>query len=98
MKVKQLINRNGNPNANQFIITDGNRTIFQSYSSTCAIVEPNKITFGRDWDYSNTTMKHLYTFLNDYCGVSLNNSKEVRKAIKSGAYHNSVVVYDDELV
>lgn len=53
-------------NKNQFVIFGGGQTIFQSYNSTCAIIEDYGLTLGKDWDYSNTTMKHLYLFLNEY--------------------------------
>ena len=54
-------------NKNQFIITSNERTVFQSYDSTIAIIDSkNHLTLGCDWDYSNTTRKHLYLFLGDY--------------------------------
>lgn len=59
-KVEQFYNKN------QFVIFGKSETIFQSYASTIAIIKDYKLTLGRDWDYSNTTLKHLYLFLNDY--------------------------------
>lgn len=35
-KVKQLINNNGNPASNQFVITAGDKVFFQSYDSMVA--------------------------------------------------------------
>ena len=99
MKVKQLINSNGNATANQFVIEDGNKTIFQSYNSIiCAYDwDEQKLTFGCDWDYSKTTMKHLNTFLGDYIPVALWGAENIRKAIKKG-YHDFVIVrYDENL-
>ena len=60
MKVKQFINKN------QFVIEGEGKTIFQSYDSTIAKIEDNFLTLYPDWDYSKTTMKHLYLFLSEY--------------------------------
>ena len=62
--VSNLINDRGNAVRNQFVITEGNTTVFQSYSSrVCEIVKPcgmgfnALVRFGRDWNYSQTTSK-----------------------------------------
>ena len=61
-KIEQFYNKN------QFIIYDNKSIIFQSYTSTIAKINKTKktLTLYADWDYSNTTRKHLYLFLNDY--------------------------------
>ena len=64
MVVSQLINKQGNAVKNQFIITNDsdNSISFQSYDSivcTIKLEDINCITFGRYWDYSNTTIKNL---------------------------------------
>lgn len=60
--------RTGRPVANQFIIVDDDKLVFQSYDSM--IVEYNKktstITFGKDWNYSKTTAKYRNEFLRMY--------------------------------
>lgn len=55
-------------NKNQFIMNDDKKIVFQSYDSIIAVIDKKtgKIVFGKDWDFSNTTRKHLYLFLNDY--------------------------------
>ena len=55
-------------NKNQFIMNNDKKIIFQSYDSIIAVIDKKtgKIVFGKDWDFSNTTRKHLYLFLNDY--------------------------------
>lgn len=54
-------------NKNQFVITGNDYISFQSYDSTVAEIQPNgKIKFGKNWDFSATTKKHLYLFLNEY--------------------------------
>lgn len=72
MKVKQFYNKN------QFIIEGENKTVFQSYNSIIAEIDKNgNLKLGRDWDYSNTTLKHLYLFLNDYFCELNENIKEL---------------------
>jgi len=55
-------------NKNQFIMNDEKKIVFQGYDSIIAVIDKKtgKIVFGNDWDFSNTTRKHLYLFLNDY--------------------------------
>lgn len=60
MKVEQFYNKN------QFVIYGKGETIFQSYNSTIAIIKDGFLTLSEDWNYSKTTMKHLYLFLEDY--------------------------------
>ena len=60
-KVEQFYNKN------QFLIKGANGITFQSYESTIAnISKQGKLTLFSDWNYSHTTLKHLYLFLNDY--------------------------------
>jgi len=102
MKVRNIINKNGNAVPNQFIIKGGEYyATFQSYDSTVAIFSGHGLELGKNWDYSNTTMRHLYNFFQEY-QIPLHNSKEVRKAIKDGffTYPNGIkipVTYDSEL-
>jgi hypothetical protein len=60
--------RSGRPVANQFVIVDDNKLVFQSYDSM--IIEIDKatstITFGKDWNYSTTTAKYRNEFLKMY--------------------------------
>lgn len=62
MKVEQFYNKN------QFIIFGGDAMVtFQSYNSIIANIDNRgTLNFGNDWNYSKTTLKHLYLFLNDY--------------------------------
>ena len=86
--------------ANQFVITSGNKKIFQSYDSVCAVwdTENLTLTLGRDWDYSNTTLRHLYLFIDRICNrLALGlpyrpNKKDIQKAIKEGR-----IAYDEDL-
>lgn len=83
MRVQNLINANGNANANQFVINDGNKIYFQSYDSIVCKIENGKVELGKDWNYSNTTSKHLYTFLKQNGFYELANRKAILKAIKN---------------
>ena len=62
MKIKQLENKN------QFIIFGDNGEIeFQSYNSIIAkISKTGTLEFSARWNYSKTTLKHLYIFLEKY--------------------------------
>jgi hypothetical protein len=97
MRVRQLTNRhNGNAVMNHFVITDGNRTILQSYDSIVAIVDYNeqgakRLTLGRDWDYSRTTMKYLNQFIKTTLGWDVT-AQGLRKAIS-----NKDIEYDYNL-
>lgn len=62
MKVSQLENKN------QFIILGDNGEVeFQSYNSLIArINKKGTLELSNHWDYSRTTSKHLYIFLEKY--------------------------------
>lgn len=54
-------------NKNQFLIKGQEDITFQSYESTIATIDKQgNLTLFTDWDYSHTTLKHLYLFLSDY--------------------------------
>lgn len=55
-------------NKNQFIMDDDKKIVFKSYNSIIAVIDKKtgELFFGNDWNYSNTTRKHLYLFLSDY--------------------------------
>lgn len=79
VKVTQMINSNGNPAANQFIINEPDGQVFQSYNSRIAKIKDGKIMLSPDWDCSATTLKHLKLFL----GVSLTKD-QIKQRIESG--------------
>lgn len=62
MKVEQLENKN------QFIILGDNGEVeFQSYDSRIAKIDKNgTLELSTRWNYSKTTLKHLYIFLEKY--------------------------------
>jgi len=82
MRIEQMTGRTGQAVANQFIIREAGREVFQSYSSIIAVRSTisGKILLDRDkWDYSVTTGKYRNQFLNE-------TKKETEKKIKSGEY------------
>jgi len=82
MRVTQLINANGNAVANHFVILKGTSHYLQSYNSIVAKIDnlTNAVTFGSDWDYSATTLKHLKTFLE-----TRETKKQLQQQVDSGA-------------
>lgn len=94
MKVIQLYNKN------QFVIKGDKKIVFQSYNSVIAILENGDLTLGCYWDYSTTTSKYLYMFLNEYyCtdeiyeALNKNNKKQaIQKLIDNG-----YIAYDENL-
>ena len=81
--VSNLIKVNGNAAANQFIIRTPKAIYFQSYQSVVAKIDNNSnLILSENWDYSNTTRKHLYIFLRMYGYHYLCSAKDMRKAIK----------------
>lgn len=103
MKVEQLESKN------QFIMEDDKKLIFQSYASIIAIYdkENDVMTLGKDWDYSTTTSKYLYKFIDtcfyysysqykqlahDLCNAS-NKRSIIRKAIENG-----IIEYNEEVL
>ena len=93
MKVEQFYNKN------QFIIRDeeNKKVYFQSYNSTIAIYDRNTqtLTLGEDWDYSKTTLRHLYLFIEDETFFNLpekNRKKHIEKLIADDTikYHEDL--------
>jgi hypothetical protein len=82
--VSQLINDRGNAAANQFVIRTPKATYFQSYNSVVCKLDGINVVLSLNWDYSNTTRKHLYIFLRQNGYYSYNSASAVRKAIEQG--------------
>lgn len=88
MKVKNLEGKSGRAVANQFVIKDDNRTVFQSYDST--IVEAKwhsdfcEVNIGYDWDYSRTTSKYFKIFLMDEVGLNDEEVEQIKKELRKG--------------
>ena len=109
MKVEQFLNRN------QFHIYGEDKDILQSYNSKVVEITNNPgcyqtIKLGCDWDYSTTTSKHVYAFLDEYSKVKIYGVTNKRKYIKDLIQeykenkeeflnkHNYALVYDEEMI
>lgn len=80
MKVQNMASSRGNKIANQFIITDGNKEVFQSYSSVIVKRMEGKVYLDEYyWDYSKTTGKYRNQFLGE-------TKKETQEKIDRGEY------------
>lgn len=73
--------RSGNPVANQYVIETGKLTVFQSYRTIIAVIDPHgHVTLDKDaWNYSTTTGRYRNIFLQE-------NTAETRKKIDDGTY------------
>lgn len=103
MKVEQFESKK------QFVLKDDKRLIFQSYNSIIAIYdkEKDRLTLGRDWDYSTTTSKYLYKFIDTYfyymdskykkLSKELCNTNNKRNTIKK-AIKNGLIEFDEGLI
>lgn len=68
MKVRNMVSEKSNRAiANQYVITDGTNTTFQSYDTTiCCIHHASAfISISNYWDYSVTTAKYFYQFMDE---------------------------------
>lgn len=93
---------------NQFILEDDKQLIFQSYNSIIAVYdkENDEMVLGYDWNYSTTTSKYLYKFIDTYfyygnskykdLSKDLCNSNNKRNTIKK-AIENGLIKLDEEL-
>lgn len=103
MKVEQFYNRN------QFHIWDTTKAVdyLQSYNSLVVKVEINTtqeigqksryiITLGRDWDYSTTTSKHVYLFLEEYANISFYGVKNKRQYVNK-LIQDGTITYDEDM-
>lgn len=93
MKVEQFYNKN------QFRLYGEGQNLLQSYNSLVVkvnYVDTMTITLGRDWDYSNTTSKHVYLFLEEYANISFNGVKNKRKYIQD-LINQGKIIYDNSM-
>jgi len=85
---------------NQFHLYGNGINELQSYNSLVVKIEGDyynrQITLGRDWDYSTTTSKYVYMFLEEFGGINFygisNKRKYVNNLIKDGK-----IIYDSSM-
>lgn len=88
MIVRNIISARSNKAvANQFIIKSDKAIYFQSYASLIAKIDKTteQVTLSSYWDYSATTRKYLYQFLDSY-GYTGMNGKRVQSYIEEGKF------------
>ena len=94
MKIYNLEGQSGGAVANQFVIKDSDRKIFQSYCST--IVEAKwhtdfcEVNIGYNWDYSRTTSKYFKIFLMDEIGFTDKEVEQIKKELRKG--HDTITI------
>ena len=54
------------------------------------------ITLGKDWDYSRTTLKYVYSFIEDYSYISFYGIKDKRKYVNK-LINDGIIKYDEEM-
>lgn len=90
MKVEQYIA------LNQFHLYGEGKHYLQSYNSLVVKIQGKEVTLGRDWDYSKTTSKYVYQFLDDYSDIRIydisNKRDYIRKLIEDGT-----IKYDENM-
>ena len=80
MRITNLTNPRGNTVPNQFEITDGNKSYFQSYDSVIVKMDNGKVYLDEKyWNWSKTTSKYRNLFLGE-------TTKETEFKIKTGQY------------
>ena len=95
MKVRNMTSANtGREIANQFIIEDENKTLFQSYSSPIVEIDREKkiITVFEDYDYSRTTGKYRNQFMYSQGFRDMDNLKGFNYYMELGAIGNFEIV------
>ena len=88
MKVYNLEGKNGRAVANQFVLKEDNRKVFQSYDSTIVKAKWHdgfcKVDIGYDWDYSRTTTKYFKMFLINEVGFTDEEVEQIKKELRKG--------------
>lgn len=80
MQVRNLTSTSGKCVPNQFVISNGEETIFQSYNTNIVKIKNGEIFLDETyWDYSATTSKYRNSFLGE-------TSAQTKAKIKSGEY------------
>ena len=94
---------------NHFVLENDDFIKLQSYQSIVAVCDKKNesLIFGEDWNYSRTTLKYLYLFINDVVWLDLNanlreklteafRSSNTKKALQK-LIDNKIIMYDESL-
>lgn len=79
-----------------------NEVTLQSYNSVVAVYDKDSdiLTLGKHWDYSVTTLKHVYQFIEEYLlnpPYELINSRTKKRSIEK-LIENGTIFYNENLV
>lgn len=86
VRVEQLENKN------QFIIYGENGVYFQSYNSLIARIDANGcLTLWSDWNYSKTTLKHLYLFFNKFHGACNSATRAIIEKLENSTKKSDII-------
>jgi len=100
MRVENMTSpRTGRPVANQFIIDDCDKTVFQSYNSTIVEIDWKHgiIVVFEDWDYSATTGKYRNKFMEDMGFDDMATKQGFAKCMNDGKYEEFEIYKDWEI-
>ena len=90
LKVSNMISSRGNTVSNQFIIKTDEGNYFQSYKTVIAFVGDNSIILDDNaLNYSRTTSKYLYQFLDmkkDEILLKIGEGKIILKNLNNGGF------------
>lgn len=83
LSFKQRVNLLG---ANQYVVIEGDKKVFQSYNTVIAIYDmftQELLLNGSEWQYSKTTMKYFKDFVNYETKFIYESKKQFEKAIET---------------
>ena len=104
MKVEQYYNKN------QFHMYGDDYHYLQSYNSLVVKIDSARntnvcspygyiklITLGRDWDYSKTTSRHVYMFLEEYGNVYIPHDEKNKRKYIQKLIDDDIIYYDENM-
>lgn len=95
MKVRNMVSKNsGKEVANQFVISDGGKVLFQSYESPIVEIDNDEktVTVYRYYDYSKTTGKYRNQFMADNGFYDMDDKKGFEYFMELGTYRGYKIV------
>ena len=86
--------RTGRPVANQFVITDCGRILFQSYESPIVEIDHNNmtITVYPHYDYSVTTAKYRNEFMSEHGFAKMATKKSFERYMNEGKIYGFTII------
>lgn len=88
--------RTGEAVRNQYIVRNGHTTVFQSYTTTCAVFDKSDKTltiFPAAFYASRTTSRYFAQFLREECNLSGESVQELRKIADNTVFTNNSPLY-----